>query len=86
VNPRASLRLEGFGDCKKSDDLVENRIRHLPVYSIVLQTTALPHAPRNSSFCLQFHRIFQNLKTGEVIKGERGIWCNCNWIRKNDIN
>jgi hypothetical protein len=33
--PRAMVRLEGLGKLKKCNDLIENRTRGLPTYSIV---------------------------------------------------
>jgi hypothetical protein len=37
------MRLEGLGKFKKSSDLIGNRTRYLPAYSIVPQPTTLPH-------------------------------------------
>jgi hypothetical protein len=46
INPRAIVRLEGLGKLKKkSNDLIGNRPRDLPAYSIVPQPTTLPRAP-----------------------------------------
>jgi hypothetical protein len=36
VDPRAVMRLEGLGQLKKSNDLIENRTSDLPACSIVL--------------------------------------------------
>jgi hypothetical protein len=41
------MRLEVLGQLKKSNDLIRNRTRDLPVRSIVPQPTTLPRAPMN---------------------------------------
>jgi hypothetical protein len=45
VDPRAIVRLEGLGQLKKSNYLIENRTRYLPACSIVPQPTTLPRVP-----------------------------------------
>jgi hypothetical protein len=42
----AIVRLEGLGQLKKSSDLIGNRTRDFPAYSVVPQPTTLPHANR----------------------------------------
>jgi hypothetical protein len=41
VNPRALVWLEGLGKLKKISDVIDNRTRELPAFSIVRQPTAL---------------------------------------------
>jgi hypothetical protein len=43
VDPRTIAWLEGLGKLKKSNDLIGNRTRNLPNFSIVPQPTTLPH-------------------------------------------
>jgi hypothetical protein len=45
VNPRDTLRMDGFGKLKKSNDLIGIRTRNLPACSIAPQPTTLPRAP-----------------------------------------
>jgi hypothetical protein len=51
VDPRATVRLEGSGKLKKSNDLIGNRTRDLPACSIVPQPTTLPHVPLCDYYC-----------------------------------
>jgi hypothetical protein len=45
VDPRAIVRLERVGQSKKSNDLVANQTRDLPVCNIVPEPTTPPRAP-----------------------------------------
>jgi hypothetical protein len=45
VDSGAIVRLEGFGQFEKSNDLIGNRTRILPACSIVPRPTTLPRAP-----------------------------------------
>jgi hypothetical protein len=42
------MRLEGLSQFEKSNDLIENRTRHLPACSIVPQPITIPVAPNES--------------------------------------
>jgi hypothetical protein len=44
VDPRARVRLERLGELKKTNDLIGNRTRDLPAFSIVPQPTTLLRA------------------------------------------
>jgi hypothetical protein len=44
------VRLEGLGQLKKFNDLIENRTRDLPACSVVPQRTTLPRAPASSKY------------------------------------
>jgi hypothetical protein len=50
VDPRATVRLEGLGKLKKSDDLIGNWTHSLLNCSIVPQPAMLPHAPIGPHF------------------------------------
>jgi hypothetical protein len=39
------VRLQGLGKLKKFNDLIGNRTRDLPAYTIIPQTTTLPGEP-----------------------------------------
>jgi hypothetical protein len=53
VEPRATVWLEGLGQLKKSNNLIENRNHDLPACSIMPQPTTLLHAPHEASFCFK---------------------------------
>jgi hypothetical protein len=57
VDPRAIVRLEGLGQLKKSNELIEDWTRDHPAYSVVPQPTTLPHAPWSALFCTKFWKI-----------------------------
>jgi hypothetical protein len=63
VNPRAIVRLEGLGELIKFSDLIGNRTRDLPAYSIVLQPTTLPRA-HLSKFVVWLNQVGQAYRNG----------------------
>jgi hypothetical protein len=49
------VRLEELGQLKSFNDLNGNRIRHLPAFSVVPQSTTLPRAPAVILVVLEWH-------------------------------
>jgi hypothetical protein len=68
------VRLEGLGQLKKSNDLIENRIRDLPACNIVPQPTTLPLLPRFTIVLSYICYVASN--DSMTVDDEREIiWC-----------
>jgi hypothetical protein len=69
VDLRATARLEGLGQLKKSNDLIRNRTRGLPACSIVPQPTTLPRAPYSNVVYEKFVLWYS-----EYLAGDTNCW------------